>query len=56
MFAIRNGHSGVVDKLLDKEAYIEATNKVTDLISSQNLSKTLIDIVVDRYFDVNDLS
>jgi len=29
MFAIRNGHSHMVDKLLDKGANIEATNKVT---------------------------
>jgi ankyrin repeat protein len=29
MFAIRYGHSVMVDKLLDKGANIEATNKVT---------------------------
>jgi hypothetical protein len=34
MFAIRNGHSDVVDKLLDKGANIEATDKVTYLLSS----------------------
>jgi ankyrin repeat protein len=33
MFAIRNGHSEVVNKLLDKGANIEAMNKVTYLIS-----------------------
>ena len=51
-----NGPSEVVDKLLDKGANIEATNMVTYLISSQNLSRTLFDIYVDHYFDVIDLS
>ena len=42
MFASGNGHSEVVDKLLDKGANIEATNKVTYLISSYNLfNKTI---------------
>ncbi len=56
MFASRNGHSEVVDKLLDKGANIEATNKVTYLISFQNLSRTLFEIDVDDYFDVIDFS
>ena len=56
MFASWNGHSEVVDKLLDKGANIEAQDKVIDLISSQNLSRTLFDIDVDHYFDVIDLS
>ena len=56
MFAIRNGHLMVVDKLLDKGANIEATNKVTYVISSYNLSKPLFNIDVNHYFDVTDLS
>jgi hypothetical protein len=56
MFASRNGHSEVVDKLLDKGANIEAQDKVTYIISSFNLSLTLFDIDVDHYFDVIDLS
>jgi len=34
MIASRNGHSEVVDKLLDKGANIEAQDTVTFLISS----------------------
>jgi len=34
MFASDNGHSEVVDKLLDKGANIEAQDEVTYLISS----------------------
>ena len=56
MFASRYGHSEVVDNLLDKGANIEAQDKVTYLISSQNLSRTQFDIDVDHYFDVIDLS
>ncbi len=56
MFASRNGHSEVVNKLLDKGANIEAHDEVTYLISFQNLSRTLFDIDVDHYFDINDLS
>ena len=56
MFASSYGHSEVVDKLLDKGANIEAQDKVTYLISFQNLSRTLIDIEFDHYFDVIDLS
>ena len=56
MFASSNGHSEVVDKLLDKGANIEAKNEVTYLISFQNLSITLFDIDIDHYFDVIDLS
>ena len=56
MSASGNGHSKVVDKLLDKGANVEAMNKVTYLILSQNLSRTLFDIDVDHYFDVIDLS
>ena len=56
MFAIRHGHSEVVNKLLDKGAYIEAKNKVTYLISSQILTRTQFDIYVDHYFDFIDLS
>ncbi len=57
MFASGEGHSEVVDKLLDKGANIEAQDKVTYLISSQNLFKnTQFDIDVDHYFDVIDLS
>ena len=51
-----NGPSEVVDKLLDKGANIEAQDKVTCLISSQNLSITLFDIDVDFNVDVIDLS
>ena len=39
MIDSRNGHSEVVDKLLDKGANIEAQDKVTYLLSSENLSK-----------------
>ena len=46
----------VVDKLLNKGANIEATDKVIYSISFQNLSITLFDIDVDHYFDVIDLS
>ena len=47
MFASCNGHSEVVDKLLDKGANIEAQDKVTYLILSQNLSRTKFDIDVN---------
>ena len=50
MLSSRNGHSEMVDKLLDKGANIEASNKV------QLFKKTLFDIDVDRYLDVIDLS
>ena len=56
MLASGNGRLEVVDKLLDKGANVEAIDKVTYLISSQNLSITLFDIDVDHYFDVIDLS
>ena len=56
MFASGNGHSEVVDKLLDKGANIEAKNEVTYLITSLNLSRTLFDIDVDFNVDVIDLS
>ncbi len=57
MLASCNGHSEVVDKVLDKGANIEAQDKVTYLISSQNLFKNKVfDIDVDHYFDVIDLS
>ncbi len=54
MFASCNGNTVVVDKLLDKGANIEATNKVTYLISFQNLFKNEFDINVDRSLDVVD--
>ena len=55
MFASDNGHSEVVDKLLDKGANIEAKNEVTYLISFYNLFKnTVCDIDVDHYFDFID--
>jgi ankyrin repeat protein len=56
IIASRYDRSDVVDKLLDNGANIEATNKVTYLISFKNLSRTLFDIDVDHYFDVIDLS